>query len=40
MSGSMDKTNKLFNLDSETGKYSFVKEVSYHEGFVISVAPM
>jgi len=40
MSGSMDKTNKLFNLNDLTGKYEFTKEVAYHEGFVISVTPM
>lgn len=39
MSGSMDKTNKMFNLNA-TGKYEFVKEMTYHEGFVVSVAPM
>lgn len=39
MSGSMDKTNKMFNLTG-SGKYEFCKEMSYHEGFVVSVTPM
>ena len=39
MSGSMDKTNKLYNLNAN-GKYEFCKEMSYHDGFVISVVPM
>ena len=40
MSGSMDKTNKMLNLNPETGKYEFCKEMNYHEGFVVSVTPM
>jgi hypothetical protein len=36
----MDKSNKFFNLNTTTGKYVFTKEVTYHEGFVISVIPM
>lgn len=36
----MDKTNKMFSLNNDTGKYDFQKEMTYHEGFVVSVAPM
>jgi len=40
MSGSIDKTNKLYNLNNATGKYEFTKEVQYHEGFVLSICPL
>ena len=40
MSGSIDKTNKLYNLNSSTGKYEFEKEVKYHDGFVMAIEPM
>ena len=40
MSGSIDKSNKIFNLNSGTGKYDFVREVKYHDGFVMAIEPM
>lgn len=40
MSGSIDKTNKLFSLNNKTGKYDFTKEVSYHDGFVLNICPL
>lgn len=40
MSGSIDKTQKLFHLNPTSGKYDFVKEVKYHEGFILDICPM
>jgi hypothetical protein len=39
MSGSIDKSTKLFMLSNSTGKYEFEKECSYHTDFVYCVAP-
>lgn len=39
MSGSIDMTNKIYKLDPLSGKYSFTKEVKYHEGFVLNIIP-
>lgn len=38
LSGSIDKTLKLFNL-SNSGRYEFDKELSYHDNFVYSICP-
>lgn len=40
MSGSIDYTNKLYNLNQGTGLYDFTKEVKYHEGFVLDICSM
>ena len=40
MSGSIDMSNKLYNLNNMTGKYEFVREVKYHDGFVLDICPM
>jgi WD40 repeat protein len=40
ISGSIDKTNKLYTLNSDSGKYEFSKEVQYHDGFVVSTCSM
>jgi phospholipase A-2-activating protein len=40
MSGSIDKTNKLYLLDNSTGRYDFVREVKYHDGFVLCIIPL
>jgi hypothetical protein len=39
MSGSIDKTTKLFMLNNKTGKYDFEKELSNHNAFVYTVHP-
>lgn len=39
MSGSIDMTNKMYLLDSDTGKYDFQKEMKYHDGFVLNLIP-
>ena len=39
MSGSIDYTNKLYNLTAN-GKYEFVKEMKYHNGFILDICPM
>lgn len=39
MSGSIDKSCKFFQLNDH-GKYEFKSSVQYHEGFVVSTAPM
>ena len=38
LSGSIDKTTKLFMLNNATGKYEFEKELAYHTDFVYAVA--
>jgi len=40
MSGSVDMTNKLYELDNLTGKYTFLREMKYHSGFVLDIIPM
>jgi len=40
ISGSIDKSSKIFALNSDTGKYDFQNSVTYHTGFVVSVCPM
>lgn len=40
LSGSVDKTSKIFNINNRSGKYEFQKEISYHDGFVLSTTPM
>jgi hypothetical protein len=40
MSGSVDMTNKLYELDNQTGKYTFLREMKYHTGFVMDIIPM
>ena len=37
MSGSIDMTNKMWNLNNAIGKYNFSKEVKYHEQVLIQV---
>ena len=39
MSGSIDMSNKLYNLNSAIGKYNFQKELKYHEGHVLNICP-
>ena len=39
MSGSIDMSNKVFNLNNAIGKYNFAKEVKYHEGHVLDICP-
>jgi len=39
MSGSVDTTNKIYTLDEINGKYTFDKEIQYHEGFVMNIIP-
>ena len=39
MSGSIDMTNKMWNLNNAIGKYNFSKEVKYHEGHVLDICP-
>lgn len=39
MSGSVDYTNKIYMLDNLTGKYEFLREMKYHNGFVLSITP-
>mmetsp|Transcript_22163 Transcript_22163/g.21386 ORF Transcript_22163/g.21386 Transcript_22163/m.21386 type:complete len:150 (-) Transcript_22163:39-488(-) len=39
LSGSIDKTNKLYILNNATGKYEFEKEFAYHNDFIYSIAP-
>jgi WD40 repeat protein len=40
MSGSIDMTNKLYLLDNMTGRYEFIREMKYHDGFVLSIVPL
>jgi len=40
MSGSIDMTNKLYLLDNMTGRYEFLREMKYHDGFVLSLIPL
>ena len=40
MSGSIDKTNKLYLLDNMTGRYEMIREVKYHDGFVLCIIPL
>ena len=40
MTGSIDKSSKIFTLNSDTGKYDFQNSVNYHTGFVVSVCPI
>jgi hypothetical protein len=30
----------LFHLNTNSGKYDFVKEIKYHEGFILDICPM
>ena len=39
VSGSIDKSVKLYDLDKTTGKYSFEKEFTYHDDFIYAVHP-
>ena len=39
MSGSIDMSNKIYNLNNAIGKYNFQKEVKYHEGHVLELCP-
>ena len=39
MSGSIDLSNKIFNLNNAIGKYNFAKEVKYHEQYVMDICP-
>ena len=39
VSGSIDHSCKIMNVDKSTGKYSFEKELNYHDSFVLSVHP-
>ena len=40
MSGSIDMTNKLYLLDNLTGRYDFLREMKYHDGFVLAIIPL
>lgn len=40
MSGSIDYSNKMFSLNQNSGRYEYLQEVKYHEGFVFDVIPM
>lgn len=37
VSGSIDKSTKLFQINNTNGKYSFDREFVYHEGFIYAV---
>ena len=37
LSGSLDRTNKLFLLNNATGKYEFDKQFTYHSDFIYAV---
>ena len=39
MSGSIDMTNKTYNLNQAIGKYNFGKELKYHDGHVLDICP-
>ncbi len=39
LSGSIDKSCKLFILNNATGKYDFDKEIMYHQDYVYATAP-
>ena len=39
VSGSIDKSCKLFEMDKSNGKYDFAKEFVYHEGFIYGLQP-
>jgi phospholipase A-2-activating protein len=39
LTGSIDKSSKLFVLNNATGKYEFDKEIVYHQDFVYATAP-
>lgn len=39
ISGSIDCSTKMMSLDRSTGKYTFEKDFTYHDGFVLSVHP-
>ena len=39
MSGSIDRTTKLFMLNNATGIYDFEKELSYHNDYIYAVCP-
>ena len=39
VSGSIDKSVKLFSFDKSNGKYAFEKEFAYHDSFVYAVHP-
>ena len=39
MSGSIDLSNKMYQLNKATGQYDFLKEINHHEGFVMDIIP-
>lgn len=39
VSGSIDKSVKMFMIDKSNGKYAFEKEFAYHDSFVYAVHP-
>ena len=39
VSGSMDKSAKLFGLDKQSGKYTLEREFDYHDSFIFCVYP-
>jgi len=39
LTGSIDKSCKLYILNNASGKYDFDKELMYHDGFVYSIIP-
>ena len=39
VSGSIDKSVKLFLFDKSNGKYAFEREFSYHDAFIYAVHP-
>lgn len=39
VSGSIDKSLKLYNLDKSNCKYSFEREFTYHDDFIYAVHP-
>ena len=39
MSGSIDYSNKMYTMNTSTGKYEYLKEMVHHEGFVMNIIP-
>ena len=39
VSGSIDKSVKMFNIDRSNGKYAFEREFAYHDAFIYAVHP-
>jgi WD40 repeat protein len=39
ISGSIDTSCKMFNIDKSNGKYAFEREFTYHDSFILAVHP-